>query len=250
MFKCPYCNKDSNYKSWYAVNSHIMKCSLNNKEYYISIEYGPLHYSEFCNTTETDILNKYPKLQYLTRIKSRFAKDNIILTFKKDKFFYTKDEIINCIQSFYKEHSRIPQARDFSNTTKYPNATTVITHFDTWNNAIKIAGFEPKLFTVYNSQIKADDGQIYRSNLESDFVNKFLFKKHDYIYEPKYDNSNKRYDFYLPNLDLYIEVDGQIRHPSIMQEKIRINKEENKKLLILTSKEIYSNKEIQCLNYR
>ena len=77
-----------------------------------------------------------------------------------------------------------------------------------------------------------------------------MFKKHDYIYEPKYDNSNKRYDFYLPNLDLYIEVDGQIRHPSIMQEKIRINKEENKKLLILTSKEIYSNKEIQCLNYR
>ena len=45
-------------------------------------------------------------------------------------------------------------------------------------------------------------------------------------------NTIKYYDFFLPELDLYIEIDGELR-PQIIENKITINKQEHKNLLVI-----------------
>ena len=47
----------------------------------------------------------------------------------------------------------------------------------------------------------------------------------------------------MPDLDLYIELDGALR-PEIMQEKITINKQENKNFIVIKTSEIYNKKEL------
>ena len=79
------------------------------------------------------------------------------------------------------------------------------------------------------------------SRLESTFVNKFLYNKYKYIIEPNYPDSTWRYDWYIPSLDMYIELFGGLR-PERLAEKIQLNK-----LLIVTKKDIDNNSELEEL---
>ena len=92
------------------------------------------------------------------------------------------------------------------------------------------------------SQIKVfSDNKLYRSNAEVYFVTKYLFNKIDYIIEPNYPKpyNKKRYDWYIPSLDLYIELDGGCR-PEAISEKIEINKILGRQLLLIQTKDIYN----------
>ena len=53
----------------------------------------------------------------------------------------------------------------------------------------------------------AKDGVRYRSTFEADFVNKFLYNKNIlYEYEKNYPNSKCKCDFYLTDLELWVEL--------------------------------------------
>ena len=55
---------------------------------------------------------------------------------------------------------------------------------------------------------------------------KNIYSKYNYIYELKYTNKNWRYDFYIKELDLYIELYGKL-DPIRIQEKINYHKLNN-----------------------
>ena len=187
--------------------------------------------------------NKYPSYRTVIRYFGSWNKAIETAGFEPNKLSKypqsrncNKGTIIKSIQQFYKENNRIPKTIDFINN-KYIGYSTVIKYFNSWNKAIEAAGFKPNIKNIYGIYTKANDGIIYRSRYEAKFVNKFLFNKYKYIIEPKYPNSNKRYDWYLPELNLYIELDGEIR-PEVIKEKIEINKLLNRNLLVIKTKDI------------
>ena len=187
MFKCPYCQQDSyakggkkngKFESWKSIHSHVIHCSKNNKEYYISPEYGPIHYSEFINQKlkhNKEIKLKYPNIgPFLTAIRNRFKIKNIEVTYANPKL--SKEFILKAIQTFYKEHNRIPQMREFINTEKeYPSPKSVQRYFSSWNQAIIESGFEPDINNGFGERTVANDGVLYRSKAEAYFVDTFLY---------------------------------------------------------------------------
>jgi len=233
MFKCPYCSKP--FKFWISVRGHTSSCATNTKEYYIDKLYGPLHYTIFDSKTDREIRSVYPKLNSLSDIRRTFRNKNIVVNILEGAII-SKQDIIVAIQDYYFIHGRIPQIRDFYHS-KYPGITTIRDRFGSWNEAIKAAGFEPNENDGFGTRTIADDGVLYRSHYETMFVNRFLFNKEIYEYEVKYPNHNKYYDFYLPERDIYIEIDGGCR-PVVMEEKLKINKELGRNLLVIKGNEI------------
>lgn len=219
MFKCPYCSYLSN-KSWRSVAVHTRKCSSNSDEYYISTEYGPIHYSEYLNLSLELFKLKYPNMPHNSGL-NKFKNNGLLpINFDFAKILWSNEEIIKTIQSFVEEKGKIPALRDFEHSDKkYPNRDTVQTKFGSWNNAIKAAGFEPNIQNGFGTDTKGLDGHIYRSIAEAYFADNYLWNKYEYVIEPKYPNSNWRYDWYVSSLDLYIELDGEIR-PERIKEKI------------------------------
>jgi len=155
---------------------------------------------------------------------------------------WTNDETIEAIQLFVEEHDRVPQERDFLNSDgKYPSKTTVVRQFDSWNKAIEAAGFEADYNNGFGTRTKGKDGRLYRSKAEAYFADNFLFGQYKYDKEePKYPKpyNNLRYDWYLYELDCYIELDGGIR-PDVIPKKIEINKDLGRNLLVIPAKDIY-----------
>lgn len=250
-YKCPYCGQNSysnkgkkrgNFPDWKAVRGHVSKCSKNNKEYYIDLIYGPLHYTLF--TTDYYLLiDKYPNLHIpIKSIVKGFRLAGYDIPDIRRK--WNRESIIKAIQKFVKLNNRIPEFREWNShnsTTGYPSTASIKKYFGSWNSGIKAAGFEPNIFNGFGIDTYGKDGHLYRSQVEAYFVNNYLYDKHIYEVEPKYPEPyNKWYDWYLPELDLYIELDGGCR-PQIIKEKIDINKKLKRKLLIITPLEVYSN---------
>ena len=62
--------------------------------------------------------------------------------------------------------------------------------------------------------------------------------------EPKYPKPyHKYYDWYIPELGLYIELDGGIR-PQVTEEKVNINKILKRTCLFIPITEIYKYKQL------
>lgn len=59
---------------------------------------------------------------------------------KPEKHAYTDEELVELIQ---KEYNETPSKKDIQKNNKLPSESTFRSHFRTWNNAVKSAGFEP-----------------------------------------------------------------------------------------------------------
>jgi len=149
---------------------------------------------------------------------------------------WTKESIIESIQEFHKVNGRIPSARDF--ISPYPACNAVAYHFSSWNAGIEAAGFIPNIQKGYGITTVGKDGNLYRSQAEAHFADTFLLGKYAYDVEPKYPGFNKYYDWYIKELDLYIELDGGIR-PNVIVDKEDINEELGRNLLVIPTSELY-----------
>jgi len=242
MFKCPYCNTSTNslkrhkFPDWYHVAKHAKSCSKKSGEYYIDSQEGPIHYTELSNNYSSDFIRyKYPKLvASQTYIRNHFKKFNIHIPYPDTE--WKKEELITVIRDFVADNDRIPTNREFNNPNSiYPTMSPFLRVFKSWNKAIEEAGYQPNnnLYGIVN---KALDGNMYRSLLETNFVNKFLFNKVQYTYELRYPAPSRLlYDFYLPELNFYIEIAGgtssnYINHTN---KKIEINKLLDRNLLVV-----------------
>lgn len=239
---CPYCKKVLT--TFKAVRAHTSKCSKNTGEYSISIEYGSIHYAEILNTPYKVLKAKYPNLS-LSFMVRKFKELGLLPIDFIIKPPITKEFLIKQIQSYVKAHNHIPSSKDFNFGDCEESSTyTFIKYFGSWNNAIEAAGFTPNMQNGYGINTKALDGNIYRSQAEAYFVDNFLLGKYDYIIEPRYpEKYNKIYDWYIPSLDLYIELDGGVR-PEITKQKIAINKLLNRTCLFIPVQSIYNKKQL------
>ncbi len=150
---------------------------------------------------------------------------------------YNNEKLLEFIKSFYIAENRVPQARDFISNSNYPSSATYQDRFGSWNKAVELAGFSPNINDGYGNRTVAKDGILYRSQAEAHFVNNYLLDSYDFEYEKKYGNG-WLFDFYLPEHNLYIELDGGLR-PQRIEEKIEFCKVNNIKLLVITKEEVY-----------
>ena len=249
MFKCPYCYKNTTvnnkiFDNWFSVDQHSRNCNSNTKEYFIDKNHGPIHISEFLKCASLrDFKYKFPNTKSNFHIIKEGFKHKGLID-KNDILCYnpyTKEKCIELLHGFYRENNRVPTTREFKNNTKYPHHSHINKLFGSWNHFIVEAGYEPNNSATYGNPTKALDGVIYKSTFEARFVNKFLYNKYLYEYEPKYDNTRYKYDFYLPQINLYIELAGlehSLKYSKVLEKKIKINKEQGKNLLVIKPKDI------------
>ena len=252
---CPYCGQTSYtnqratkgkvgpYTDWFAVRGHAGYCSLKNNEYVIDKDIGPIHYSELIGLDQYSFKEKFPTVTTKLSNLSRSLKHRNIDTGSHLKR-PSKEDLLSSIKTFYSKHNRIPSYDELLIKNNLFSEGTYIRQFGSWKQAIIEAGYEPNTVFSFGIKTVAKDGILYRSKAEAYFVDNYLYNQYDYIYESKYtDGSTKLYDFYIPSLDLYIELTGGI-NPQNIQEKIAINKQQNKKLLVINTKDIYKKEKL------
>lgn len=189
---------------------------------------------------------KYPSHSMVTKYfgtwnKGIEAAGFLIINKSPNKAYYdcSKEGLILAIQKFYEENNKVPTQKDFDKNPKYPTFTTIRKCFGSWNKGIEAAGLSSNSANTYGVYTLGLDRHLYRSRAEAYFCDNYLFGRFDYVIEPKYPNSNKKYDWYIPSLDLYIELDGELR-PETTKEKIEINKLLNRVCLFIKTKDIFN----------
>lgn len=65
-------------------------------------------------------------------------------TIIKNGNIVSKEELLGYLQQFYLENGRVPESRDFSNNSNFPNFHIYINYFGAWNTAIELAGLEKR----------------------------------------------------------------------------------------------------------
>jgi hypothetical protein len=232
--------KRGKFESWSAVARHTSRCKENSHELIITNNYGPLSANDITNVVDLrELYAKYPELQhnYSDYIKYFKSYGVIHKEYKCKRVAYSKEELINYINLFVSINNKVPQARDFKGTI--PNYGNFETEFGTWNKGIEAAGYIPNTQNGYGIDTYGLDKHFYRSKAEARFADKFLFEQYEYEVEPKYPKPHtKWYDWYIPSLYLYIELDGGIR-PKVTTEKIEINKKLNRTCLFIQISDIF-----------
>lgn len=251
-FTCPYCGADSyaksskykgKFTSWKAVRSHLPSCSKNTGEYTIDEFYGTIHWSEFAKD-KYYILSTYPKLRSIENTVKTLRQKGYLIT--NMVAVSTDDVIFSYVRDWVEKMGTIPSPRDWYNSS-YPKPRQIIERFKTWNNFIEAAGFTPNIQNGYGIDTYGLDGHLYRSKSEAYFCDTYLFGKYKYIVEPKYPAPYIRYyDWYIPSLNLYIELDGEIR-PETTKEKITINKILNRNCIFIPTSIIYNKEKVSNL---
>lgn len=60
---------------------------------------------------------------------------------------YTDKELLEFLRRFHRENGRSPREGDLYNNPRYPGPKTYQRRFDSWNNALKMAGLQISMFT-------------------------------------------------------------------------------------------------------
>jgi sulfur relay (sulfurtransferase) DsrC/TusE family protein len=108
--------------------------------------------------------------------------------------------LLNEIKRFVKEFGRVPIQKDFENLKGYPSRKTFSNHFGKFNNAIRLAGFEP-----VNKDIAEKHEYYYDENTRADMIIflKEYYQEHGKVpttkeldeNKCKYNRTNFRYVF-------------------------------------------------------
>lgn len=122
------------------------------------------------------------------------------------------------------------------------------TLFGNWNNAVKAAGLKPNDTKYKHCKIKCADGDVVDS-LSERTIDEFLFNKDiTHTIHKTYPNSKKRYDFYLPDFDIYVEyfgLTGVASYDRATEEKIKFCKDNDLKLIAIYPTDIYPTHQLE-----
>lgn len=251
-YYCPYCKattysnnsrqyRNTPFPNWKAVRMHTRSCNLNKKTFVICDHYGPI---------SLDKINSYISIQAFKKDFPKFSFNSHYFCSLRSKGLSTvsgtpwnKENIIKAIQKFVTSYNYIPTASDFDllSIKDYPSRGTVLNYFSSWDDAIILAGFTPvrKYSKSFGTPTVAKDNILYRSKAEAYFVDNYLYNKYKYEYEKPYGNG-WYFDFYLPEQNLYIEIDGGLR-PERIKEKIDFCYKKNLKLIVIPIDDLEGN---------
>lgn len=222
-----------------SVRKHTSTCQKNTKEYAISLYYGAIAYSDMIDLSQRQFNEKYPNIE--KSLRSNIFKQLRKLGYGVHDYDLYLARSKKAVLAFFLEKGQIPTSRDTYHIKDLPSDNWCKKYFGSWNNFILECGLEPSEQSGYGIFTKAEDGITYRSNLEATFVNKYLHNKYTYEYEKPYPTGNRISDFYIVELDLYIEVAGGLR-PEVISEKIQYSKDNNINLKVVYPRQILSNK--------
>lgn len=254
-YKCPYCGQNNYadktkglFNNWLSVIRHTSKCKNNNHEYVIHKNFGPIHYTELNTLSNRELRIKYPNIS-IGELNRTLRRNNINIKNIVEDNTWSKDKIILFLQRYYKEYGKIPSYRDLDSglsKSVYPSTASLKKYFGSFNAAIEAAGFIPNIQNGYGIDTYGLDGHLYRSQSEAYFADNYLYNIYEYIIEPNYPSpfSYWKYDWYVPSLDLYLELDGGLR-PERIKEKIALNNNLNRSCLFLKIDDIYKHKNMQ-----
>lgn len=114
---------------------------------------------------------------------------------------HTRASLIKEITNFAQQQRRIPLKKEFNSRRAF-RAT-----FGTWNNAIRAAGYDPNP-VLYSKRIIAADGHTCDSFAEQ-IIDNWLHSHHiQHLLHYRYLNTKMTADFYVANLDTYVEYFG------------------------------------------
>jgi transcription elongation factor Elf1 len=242
-FNCPYCgnsrSKKVKYTSWKSVATHSVRCAEYTGEYIINLDKGPIHYSYFIDKKSDELKAEFGVSKYRDML-DKFRLSGFIKPDNSKK--YTKEQCIEAIQYKAKLLGKTPTNEHFRKTGgKYPCIQYIVEMFGSWNAALTESGFAlHHKSELYGVPTVGLDGHQYRSKSEAFFSDRYLYDKFNYVIEPKYPvEYHKWYDWYIPELSIYIELDGGIR-PEVINEKIEINKLLMRKCLFIPTYTIKS----------
>jgi hypothetical protein len=146
-------------------------------------------------------------------------------------------KLIQRIINFYKEQGRTPFKREFNNTYKEYRK-----RFGSWNNAIKLAGFEPNP-VIFSKKFTAKDGHICDSYAEK-IIDDWLFKyKVNHEKNLPYQNTKMTADFAVGNVRIeYFGLSGEDRlYDEIIKRKRRFCQKNDLKLIEIYPSNLFPN---------
>jgi hypothetical protein len=156
----------------------------------------------------------------------------------KSPYTFNGEHFMNLFSNWCLEENRLLTSREFEQRANVARST-IAEHFGSWNEFVEEAGYTPDYNNGWGVRTKGRDNNLYRSKAEAYFCDIYLFEKYDYQIEVRYPDKRKKYDWYIPSLNLYIELDGGIR-PEVTKDKISINKELNRTLWVIPIVDIYN----------
>ncbi len=148
---------------------------------------------------------------------------------------HTKLSLIKKITDFYEKNGRIPLKREFNMHDQY------LRHFKSWNDTIRIAGFDPNPI-LFSKKFIANDGHGCDSFTEKIIDDWFYKNNINHKRNYKYAETKMTADFFIePNV--IIEFFGlagiQKNYDSIIKRKNNLAKKLNLKLIAIYPKHLF-----------
>jgi hypothetical protein len=156
----------------------------------------------------------------------------------RDKFSYSKEEVIIEIIKSYKELTTTPSSKL---NIKLTNAAK--RHFGSWNKAVIEAGLPINQKWMVKKNLLCKDG--HKADSISEMLLDNWFYKNNIPHERyrKYPSGKYTCDFYLPNKKLYVEYFGLIgsnqEYDLTVETKRRLAVENNLILVEITCEDLY-----------
>jgi len=172
---------------------------------------------------------------------SIWAKNNLAKFWKKP---YSKKDLLNKIYDFYLREGRIPLKREFNMYGEYQKL------FGSWNNAIKLAGFEPNQ-VVFSKRYTAKDNHVCDSFAEK-IIDDWLFKnKIEHKKNYPYQETKMTADFAVGRIRIeYFGLAGSNRnYDLIINKKRKLCEAKGLKLIEIYPSELFSKDFRKCLSY-
>lgn len=171
----------------------------------------------YCSTSCAAIVNnsKYPKWpekkcqnRLCSKMHRRIGSSYCSIKCGKiGRFKYTKPDIVDILNDFYKRTKRIPAKRELKGISD-----KCINMFGSWNNAIRATGLEPNRShdnRMYKrSKTKADDGHrcdsISEALIDNWLTKNNIMHERDFLYP----DTNHKADWVIANCKIFIEYFG------------------------------------------
>lgn len=152
---------------------------------------------------------------------------------KYNALIITEEEIIYRIREFCKNFGRIPLKQEFK------HSIAARKRFGTWNNAIKVAGFEPNPVLFAKRQI-ANDGHVCDSLAEKIIDDWFYARNIAHEIHVRYPNTKFTADFIVNGVIIeFFGLSGELkRYDKLMKDKLRMIKDNSLKLISIYPKDI------------